>query len=499
MRRKRKFSPLKALAVFLIFVLVTGGVFLGFQYVNKTGIFKVPGVVSYDQKLKAEEKALLEKIFNEDVVLDEDVEIVASESESKPAGNENQFLVEVFVPVTDFYSSLTAISLEQAQELMLASSEEIKMIPIAKLTNKEKLLAIGEDYYLESFNKGAIFRTIEIKTQSRKYQEELKPLIEAELKKDFPEKDEVLTFVQTGVMAFSRIMNTKLAEKGPKHFAEKIGGFFKSRDLVHTSNEASFYERASSAGATGTPICAKPAFLETMLELGINIVELTGNHNRDCGIQAAKTTVEKYLENEIKIVGGGRSATEAAEPLKIDQKNNKITMLAYNQSTGGATRDNTPGANQYYENVAKQDIDEAKARGDFVIVDIQYYECNAYDSQTENGTCDRANSSAGDQVGFFRHLIDLGADLVVGTSAHQPQTFELYSNGAIYYGLGNLFFDQYHWPGTTRSLVLSHYFYKGKLLQTQILPTVYDSEFQTRLMDEADVKWFIERLVSVRP
>lgn len=134
-----------------------------------------------------------------------------------------------------------------------------------------------------------------------------------------------------------------------------------------------------------------------------------------------------------------------------------------------------------------------------MIVDIQYYECNAYASTYEDPACDYAGSMAGDQIGFFRHLIDLGADVVVGTSAHQPQTFELYGNGVIYYGLGNLFFDQVWWPGTTRSLILAHHMYNDKILQTEIVPTVYGDEMQTRLMDEETKKWFLKRLIDARP
>ena len=213
----------------------------------------------------------------------------------------------------------------------------------------------------------------------------------------------------------------------------------------------------------------------------------------------AKETLKIYEQNGIKTVGGGESATAAAVPLNIAEKGTNITMLAYNQSTGGATLDNTPGANQYYEDKAAAEIKAAKDRGDFVIVDIQYYECNGYDVESESKVCDYANSSAGDQVGLFRHLIDLGADIVVGTSAHQPQTFEKYGNGAIYYGLGNLFFDQIKWPGTRRSLVLVHYFYNGKLLQTRIVPTAYDSNMQTAVLDEETAEWFIARLANARP
>ena len=205
------------------------------------------------------------------------------------------------------------------------------------------------------------------------------------------------------------------------------------------------------------------------------------------------------MEKGIKIVGGGKTADEAKVPLKLSQKGSNITMLAFNQSTGGATHDDTPGANQYYEEVAAEQIKEAKARGDLVIVDVQYYECSAYASEYEDPTCDRANSSAGDQIGFFRHLIDLGADVVVGTSAHQAQTFELYGNGVIYYGLGNIFFDQIWWPGTTRSLVLSHYIHNGKLLQTKLVGTVYGKDMQTELLDDEKLAWWLERLISVKP
>ena len=101
-----------------------------------------------------------------------------------------------------------------------------------------------------------------------------------------------------------------------------------------------------------------------------------------------------------------------------------------------------------------------------------------------------------EQEAFFKHLIDLGADMVVGTQAHQPQTFELYNGKPIYNGLGNLFFDQTYWPGTERSLILTHYFWHGKLLQTAITPTVYDESLQTAPMTAEDAKAFLSRLTA---
>lgn len=496
MGRRRK-TGLKIFLSLLGFVIVFVGVFFGVQFFTKTGFFKIPGVVYYDDSLSSEEKTMLENIFTKDIVLDKDVRISARNSLELGLMPKNEFLYDAYLPVTDFYSSETNLVAGTVTEMFDSSFQEtnnFSLVPFSDLNFSNKLLSINDKYYLDDFNEGGVYRIISF--DSEKYDEEIKPLVASKLTKTFPTKDTILTFAQTGVTALSRRMNTRLNTVGgdATYFAAEIGPFLSAFDITHTSNESSFTDYAS-----GSNICSDKRFIDTLTTIGLDVVELTGNHNQDCGNQAAIDTIDTYIEKGIDIVGGGKNADEAKKPLELSKKNTNITMLAFNQSTGGATRGNTPGANQYYEEVAAEQIREAKARGDLVIVDIQYYECSAYASSYEDPICDAADSSAGDQIGFFRHLIDLGADVVVGTSAHQAQTFELYGDGVIYYGLGNLFFDQTDWPGTTRSLVLSHYFYEGKLLQTKLVGTVYGNDMQTKLLDADTLKWWIERLVKVKP
>ncbi|MBR3228627.1 CapA family protein [Candidatus Saccharibacteria bacterium] len=483
MKSNRKKNFFTGLTVFIVIFLLA---FFGIQFFTKTGIFRIPGVVYYDESLNASELELLKSIFTEEIDLDKDVTISAEESYTRPELKEGEYLYSISVPTADFYDTR-----EDTSEFI---ENEYALIPIEDLSFNKKLLSMDGKYYLDTFDSGAVFRTI--KFESEKYEDEIQPLVEETFTKTFPDKSTVLSFAQTGVTALSRGMNRKYDAVGgdATYFASEIGTFLSGFDLTHTSNESSFTDFASYDN-----ICSKKGFINTLLAIGLDIVELTGNHNQDCGDVAATETIDIYNANNIKIVGGGKTADEAAIPLEISEKGNNITFLAYNLSTGGATYDNSPGANQYYEEKAVQDINAAKARGDFVLVDIQYYECSAYASEYEDATCDYANSAAGDQVGFFRHLIDLGADMVVGTSAHQPQTYELYGNGVIYYGLGNLFFDQVWWPGTTRSLILANYYYEDKLLQTKIVPTVYDADMQTKLMDKETSQWFLNRLISVRP
>lgn len=496
MGRKKRSRTKSFFSIILIFGVVFAAALFGIQFITKTGFFRIPGVVYYDESLSADELSVLQSIFTEEIDLDKDVTISAYESLEKPEAIEGEYIYNIYVPVTDFYSTDTNIDVDSPEALFADVYEgEVahEMISVDDLDFTNKLLSVNSSYYLDEFNKGAVFRVV--KFESEKFDEEIKPLVDDSFKKEYPEKDTVLTLAQTGVTALSRGMNRKLAQVGDaRYFSEKIAGFLSGFDLTHTSNESSFTNYATSDN-----ICSDPRFIDTLTDIGLDIVELTGNHNEDCGDDAARESIDIYNEKGIRTVGGGKTAEEAAVPLDIDEKGNNITFLAYNLSTGGATLDATPGANQYVEENAVSEINAAKERGDFVIIDIQYYECSAYASEYEDPTCDAANSAAGDQVGFFRHLIDLGADMVVGTSAHQPQTFELYGNGVIYYGLGNLFFDQIWWPGTTRSLVLANYFYKDKLLQTKIVPTIYDSNMQTKLLDEETSKWFLQRLINVKP
>lgn len=471
-------------AIVTTVVVIGLALFFGVQLITKTGVFHQPGQVIFAETATEQNRDFVTTNLPTDLELKENV-TVGAVSLTNTSDDPTYLLYNILLPVTDFYSSETNISAENAKNGNLIS--------VWDLDFTDKLLSLDDKYYLDELNSGAFFEYLTFIGDTEDVNK-VKSALASKISV-LPAKDTVLTLAQTGVTALSRRMNTRLDQVGDaKYFAEKIGPFLSQFDLTHTSNESSF-----SNLANGSNICSKPAMIDALTAIGLDIVELTGNHNQDCGDQDAIATIDLYNNLGIQVVGGGKTSTEAAKSLQIDQKHNNITMLAYNLSTGGYTIDNTPGANFYTEEKFKQDVADAKARGDFIIVDIQYYECNNYVDTNENTICDAANSSAGDQISFFRSLIDMGANLVVGTAAHQPQTFELYHDGAIYYGLGNLFFDQSAWPGTTRSLVLVNYFWEGNLLQTRIIPTVYDESFQTEVMSPAAAAEFINRLTKVRP
>ena len=88
--------------------------------------------------------------------------------------------------------------------------------------------------------------------------------------------------------------------------------------------------------------------------------------------------------------------------------------------------------------------------------------------------------------------------MVIGTQAHQPQTYEMYKGKPIYFGLGNLYFDQFEWPGTEQGIILTHYFLNGRLLQTKLSPTIYNQTMQPRLMTDSEATNFLKLLQQAR-
>lgn len=485
-------TPIWALVVLGLLIAII--VFFTLQFVFRIGIFHV-GVITYADNVTAADRDFITNALD-DLQIDGDVTISAGQTFTAPTDS-HTLVFDVLVPVTDFYDPMLNISDEQLTSLSSSQTiDGVELLSIWDLKPEFRLLSVNDKYYLDTMDSGAVFNTVTISGHASDV-EKIINILSASLH-PAPTKDDILTLAQTGVTALSRRMNSALLNGDPEaiatDFAKYVGPYLSSFDLTHTSNEASF-----SKSASGVNICANPAMIHTLTAIGLDIVELTGNHNQDCGDNDAIATIDLYAAQGIKTFGGGKTAALAAEALDIDQKGTELTLLGYNLSTGGYTLDNTPGANFYTEKQAVTDIANAKDSGRQVIVDVQYYECNEYDNVSDSRICDYADSSAGDQISFFRHLIDLGADVVVGTAAHQPQTFELYGDGAIYYGLGNLFFDQSSWPGTTRSLILVHYFYRNQLIQTRIVPTIYDSTYQTKLMEVSDASAFLKRLISARP
>ena len=215
--RRRGKKPLLLILVVAVIAVLT---FFLVAFITKTGIFKVYGKVYYDESLSESEISELEAIFTNELKLECDVTVSAMDKLEVPTVD-NEILVSIKVPITDFYNPIDNIEVRAADELLVS---EYGLIDFEELDFSKKLLKINDKYFLDDFVAGAVFRVI--KFQSEAFEEEIAPLVEGLALNSRPEADNTLTFAQTGVTALSRGMHKKLNAVGNgAYFAEGIGEF----------------------------------------------------------------------------------------------------------------------------------------------------------------------------------------------------------------------------------------------------------------------------------
>lgn len=393
-------------------------------------------------------------------------------------------------------------NLENLISTLKKSDKNIGLVEFKDLSSSLKILSVDGNYYLDD-NKGSIpirfYATIENQDEA---------FILSVMKKNLSDygddwsKDSLAKINMSGVVAMSRALAYKMDSlKNYDYPAEKLGSFLADADLTHVSNEASFTDTCRVY--SGMRFCSNTKYFETLKTSGVDIVELTGNHNNDFGSSNNAKSIQMYKDAGMRYFGGGLNKDDSSKILYEEVKGTKIAFLGYNYydsmlKTGAIAWGSTAGANSYTEEKMKENIEEARANADVVIVDFQFQECYSYpSSDVVYPICYKPLSSP-DQKGTFRKAIDFGADIVIGTQAHQPQTYELYGDGVIYYGLGNLYFDQKHWIGTRQGIVLTHYFYKGKHVQTRLTPIYMDSSLQPELATKSEADQLLKSLKQAR-
>jgi len=294
----------------------------------------------------------------------------------------------------------------------------------------------------------------------------------------------------SGVTALARNTRIALDQNGVDWAVGGILDYVSHSTLFHMSNEVSISPNCPAFGEQmlggGSSMCSKAEHFELLKRLGVDIIELTGNHNNDYGYDAYKDTLRFYQENGFKTVGGGLTPDDARTPLILESNGTRIGWIACNvpgpyyalantsETALGGVRPGTASCDPVWLKTA---LPALKAQVDVVIVSIQQEEIEDY------------KPTAAQQYDF-RQMVDWGADMVIGTAAHKPQTYEFYAASVIHYGPGNLFFDQPFW-GNMRFIMDTLYLYDGHLLTLELFPGITEGAGRPRLMTLDERKNFL--------
>ncbi len=88
----------------------------------------------------------------------------------------------------------------------------------------------------------------------------------------------------SGVTALVRATAAQMERNGILWPGEEVGPVFQSADIAHISNEVSFAADCPFPDAYGgTSFCSRDPYFDLIKQVGIDVVELTGNHLNDYG------------------------------------------------------------------------------------------------------------------------------------------------------------------------------------------------------------------------
>jgi poly-gamma-glutamate synthesis protein (capsule biosynthesis protein) len=297
------------------------------------------------------------------------------------------------------------------------------------------------------------------------------------------------TVVITGTTALVRATAFKMEQKGITYPGEEVREFMREADIAHVSNEVSFYTKCPPPDPYSPLLvfCSDPKNFGLLQDIGVDVIELTGNHFADYGRRAMDETLALYQSNQLAYFGGGANYQDALTPALFEVHGNKIAFLGCNlpdmESLNMAQADR-PGSAPCDLDYFTAKVTELKTQGYLVIFTFQWIE-------------DYAPEPRQSQVDGFRRMADAGATIVSGSQAHFPKTMEFYNGAFIHYGLGNLFFDQMgnlDWmpEGIRREFLDRYVIYRGKLISVELTTTLLEDFARPRLMTPEERSVFLQ-------
>lgn len=311
------------------------------------------------------------------------------------------------------------------------------------------------------------------------------------------DENRMAVVAMTGVTALCRGTASLMERAGVTYPARDIGDWLRSADITHISNEVSFRADCTPEPSGAMSFCSNDKYIGLLEDVGTDVVELTGNHLVDRGIDPLRRTLEMYRERGWKWFGGGENYTDARQPALFEVNGNKIAFIGCNTIDNPydwATNE-LPGvfSCRYYDQQGldpndiaylKETIANLRAEGYNVIMTLQYYETYEYLPYYQ-------------QIVDFRTFADLGPVYLQGSQAHQPQTMEFYGDTFIHYGMGNTFFDQMWSEPTRQGFINRLIFYDNRLVSIE-MRTVLNEEFgRPRPMTERERRTFLEMMFDL--
>ncbi len=298
--------------------------------------------------------------------------------------------------------------------------------------------------------------------------------------------DLLTSVLMTGTTAMVRNTAAQIEQNGVDFPLKNLRWLFDTINITHVSNEVSFYSDCPTAIPVRKEMrfCSDPGYIEVLKLMGVDVVELTGNHLLDWGPDAFLETLTIYEVNGIQTYGGGKTIEEAEKPLVMEHNGNKIAFLGCNLPgpENNWVSDDRPGSLACHLDELAETISSLRKQGINPIFTFQHNEFNTF----------RATQQMRDD---FWQMANAGAVIVSGSQAHYPQGVDFVNSSFIHYGLGNFLFDQMYtyWGMATIDV---HYFYGNQYINTHQYAIINENFGQPRLMNDDEAALLLDKIYA---
>ncbi|MBU1110697.1 CapA family protein [Patescibacteria group bacterium] len=280
---------------------------------------------------------------------------------------------------------------------------------------------------------------------------------------------------------------------------EKIDRLTQSADLTIINLKSAFVEDCPYV--SDKPVfCSQTAYVNGLTINNIDLVSLAGNHLGDYGIDGIEYTLDVLNKNNILFTGAGKDSAEAYQPQIIELVNRvpcaaptelcrateetlKVGFFSFNTvaGTSPAAKEDSTGVAWWNEQKVSEIIKSLTPHTDIIIA-------------MPNWGPEYTHQPTDDQVSMGHLLVDWGVDIVAGDQAHWIQKYEDYQDGVIFYGLGNLIFDQMWSEKTRQGILVKIVVDKDKNFSYESIPTIIEDYAQPRLANSEESKTILRQI-----
>jgi poly-gamma-glutamate synthesis protein (capsule biosynthesis protein) len=249
-----------------------------------------------------------------------------------------------------------------------------------------------------------------------------------------------ITLALGGDVMLARYVDDVIQTKGPRHLWGDVLPLIQAADLALVNLECVIAE-------SGEPFVPERAFyfrahpttIEALTLAGVDYVTLANNHTMDFQALALLEMIERLDENDITHAGAGGNAEKASRAALLKARGINVGVIAFaDHFQEYAATESGPGTNvipittdeRHFRRI-RESIEAVRSAGADLVVFSIHWGPNLRHVPSQ------------EFEDFAHAVIDAGADIFHGHSAHVFQGIEIYDGKPILYDTGDLINDYY--------------------------------------------------------